>query len=54
MRATTRRALIVSEGLHATAAVDVVALLDALEAELRAVGFVPSQRAILTADAGES
>jgi len=49
--ATTRRALIVSEGLHATAAVDVVALLDVLEAELRAVGFVPSQRAILTADA---
>jgi hypothetical protein len=26
-------------------------LLDVLEAELRAVGFVPSQRAILTADA---
>jgi DNA/RNA-binding domain of Phe-tRNA-synthetase-like protein len=49
--AATRRALVVSEGLHATAAADVAALLDVLEAELRAVGFVPAQRAILTADA---
>jgi DNA/RNA-binding domain of Phe-tRNA-synthetase-like protein len=47
----TRRALIVSEGLHATASTDVPALLDALEAELRAIGFTPSQRAILSADA---
>jgi DNA/RNA-binding domain of Phe-tRNA-synthetase-like protein len=47
----TRRALIVSEGLHATAAADVAALLDALEAKLRAIGFVPSRWAILSADA---
>jgi DNA/RNA-binding domain of Phe-tRNA-synthetase-like protein len=49
--ATTRRALVVSEGLHATAAADVPALLDVLEAELRAVGFTPSRMAILSADA---
>lgn len=48
---TTRRALIVSEGLHASAAADVAALLDTLEAELRGAGFTPSQRAILTAEA---
>jgi len=48
---TTRRALIVSEGLHATAQADVAALLDTLEAELHAVGFRPAQRAILTAQA---
>ena len=48
---TTRRALIVSEGLHASAAADVVALLDRLEVELRGAGFTPSRRAILTAQA---
>ncbi|NTU82606.1 MAG: hypothetical protein HGA45_25095 [Chloroflexales bacterium] len=48
---TTRRALIVSEGLHASAAADVAALLDTLEAELREAGFPPSRRAILTAEA---
>ncbi len=47
----TRRAIIVSEGLHETAAADVAALLDTLEAELVAVGFAPSRRAILTAAA---
>jgi DNA/RNA-binding domain of Phe-tRNA-synthetase-like protein len=47
----TRRALIVSEGLHATAASDVSALLDALEAELTAVGMVAGGQAVLTADA---
>lgn len=47
----TRRALIVSEGLHPTAPADVAALLEALERELAACGFAPSRRAILTADA---
>lgn len=47
---TTRQALIVSEGLHATAHTDVAALLNTLEIELRAAGFMPSQQAILTAD----
>jgi hypothetical protein len=48
---TTRRALIVGEGLHAGAATDVAALLDTLEVELRGAGFTPSRRAILTAEA---
>jgi hypothetical protein len=39
------------EGLHASAATDVAALLDTLEVELQAASFTPSQRAILTADA---
>jgi DNA/RNA-binding domain of Phe-tRNA-synthetase-like protein len=47
----TRRALIVSEGLHASAATDVAALLDTLEVELRGAGFTPSRRAILMAEA---
>jgi DNA/RNA-binding domain of Phe-tRNA-synthetase-like protein len=47
--AGTSRALIVSEGLHETASADVPALLDTLEAELRAVGLTPERRAILTA-----
>jgi DNA/RNA-binding domain of Phe-tRNA-synthetase-like protein len=47
----TRRALIVSEGLHATADVDVRALLDALAEELSAIWAAPAGRAILTADA---
>lgn len=49
--ATTHRALIVCEGLHATASADVPALLDALEDELRRMGCAPSGRAILTAAA---
>jgi DNA/RNA-binding domain of Phe-tRNA-synthetase-like protein len=47
----TRRALIVSEGLHATAAADVAALLDTLEVELVSAGFAPARRAILSAAA---
>ena len=47
----TRRALIVSEGLHATADADVRALLDALAEELSAIWAAPAGRAILTADA---
>lgn len=47
----TRRALIVSEGLHPAARTDVPALLATLEAGLLATGFSPSQRAILTAAA---
>ena len=49
--AATRRALVVSEGLHATAQADVAALLDSLEGELRAAGFAPSRLALLTAAA---
>jgi DNA/RNA-binding domain of Phe-tRNA-synthetase-like protein len=47
----TRRALIVSEGLHASAADDVPALLDTLITELNAAGFTPFQQTILTANA---
>ncbi len=47
--AATRRALIVSEGLHTTATADVAALLDTLEAELVSAAFAPARRAILTA-----
>ena len=47
--AATARALIVSEGLHPTAAADVPALIATLEVELHAVGFAPSRRAILSA-----
>jgi DNA/RNA-binding domain of Phe-tRNA-synthetase-like protein len=47
----TRRALIVSEGLHTTAATDVPALLTVLAGELRAIGFAPSRQAVLRADA---
>ena len=47
--AATRRALIVSEGLHATARPDVAALLDLLAAELSTAGFQPSHATILTA-----
>jgi hypothetical protein len=42
---------LVSEGLHASAATDVAALLDTLEAALREASFTPSRRAILTAEA---
>ena len=47
--AATRRALVVSEGLHATARTDVSALLDVLAAELSTAGFQPSHATILTA-----
>lgn len=49
--AATRRALVVSEGLHATAGADVAALLDTLEAEATLAGFIASERAILNAGA---
>lgn len=45
----TRRALIVSEGLHDAAPTDVRALLDALAAELPALGCRASRRAVLSA-----
>jgi DNA/RNA-binding domain of Phe-tRNA-synthetase-like protein len=48
---TTGRALIVSEGLHATAAADVPALIDALAGEIAAVWGTPVGRAVLTAEA---
>jgi len=47
----TRRALIVGEGLHATAADDVPALIDALAAAITAVWSSPTERAILSAEA---
>jgi DNA/RNA-binding domain of Phe-tRNA-synthetase-like protein len=47
----TRRALIVSEGLHPGASADVPALLDALAREIAAVWQVPSGQAVLTAAA---
>lgn len=49
--AATRRALVVSEGLHATAAADVAALLATLESEVTLAGFIASERAILSAGA---
>jgi len=45
----THRALIVSEGLHVTAATDISNLLDTLEDALHASGFAPAQRTMLTA-----
>jgi len=45
----TRRALIVSEGLHEAAPSDVAALLTTLETELGALGYAVSGRAILSA-----
>jgi DNA/RNA-binding domain of Phe-tRNA-synthetase-like protein len=48
---TTGRALIVSEGLHATAAADVPALIEALAGEIAAVWGAPVGRAVLTAEA---
>jgi DNA/RNA-binding domain of Phe-tRNA-synthetase-like protein len=47
--ASTRRALIVSEGLHSTAAADVAALIDTLAAEITAVWGPPLGQAILSA-----
>jgi DNA/RNA-binding domain of Phe-tRNA-synthetase-like protein len=49
VNAQTQRALIVSEGLHATAAADIARLLDTLEQTLHSVGFAPAQRSVLTA-----
>ena len=48
---TTTRALVVSEGLHPTAGIDIPALIDTLHSELHIAGFRVSQRAILRADA---
>jgi DNA/RNA-binding domain of Phe-tRNA-synthetase-like protein len=47
----THTALIVSEGLHAAAAADVPALLDALAGEIGTVWGPPTARAVLTAAA---
>jgi DNA/RNA-binding domain of Phe-tRNA-synthetase-like protein len=47
--AETQRALIVSEGLHATAGADVATLLDTLEQTLHRIGFAASHRTVLTA-----
>jgi len=47
----TRRALIVSEGLHPSAAADVAALLATLAGELSAIWSAPKGRAILSAAA---
>ena len=49
--AATHSALIVSEGLHASAAVDVPALLDVLAREITGVWGAPAGRAVLTAEA---
>jgi DNA/RNA-binding domain of Phe-tRNA-synthetase-like protein len=46
----TRQALIISEGLHASANHDIPALLDALTAEISAGWSPPRQRALLSAD----
>jgi DNA/RNA-binding domain of Phe-tRNA-synthetase-like protein len=45
---TTRRALIVSEGLHAAAASDMPALLDALADGMERLGYLVAGRAVLT------
>jgi DNA/RNA-binding domain of Phe-tRNA-synthetase-like protein len=46
----TRRALIVAEGLHATAGADIPALIETVARELSAVWSAPLARAILTAE----
>jgi DNA/RNA-binding domain of Phe-tRNA-synthetase-like protein len=48
---TTRRALIVSEGLHASAGADVPALIAALAQEIATAWHAPSGQAVLTAAA---
>jgi len=48
---STRGALIVVEGLHASAATDVRALVDALAGHVSALWETPRQRIVLTADA---
>ena len=50
VRPETRRVLIVSEGLHESAAADVPALIEALATEITALWGQPQARAILTAD----
>jgi DNA/RNA-binding domain of Phe-tRNA-synthetase-like protein len=47
----TRRALIVSEGLHQSAGADIPALIDTLARELAAVSAAPAGQAMLTAAA---
>lgn len=47
---TTTRALIVSEGLHDSAAADVGQLIEALAGEVKALWSTPRQQAILTAE----
>ena len=47
----TRRALVVSEGLHPSASVDIPALVDTLAREIAAVWAAPTGQAILTAAA---
>jgi DNA/RNA-binding domain of Phe-tRNA-synthetase-like protein len=47
--ATTRRALIVSEGLHPNAGRDVPELIDKLASELAGVGSAPAGQAVLSA-----
>jgi DNA/RNA-binding domain of Phe-tRNA-synthetase-like protein len=47
----TRRALIVSEGLHPSAGADIPALIDTLARELSAIWSAPRAQAILTAAA---
>jgi DNA/RNA-binding domain of Phe-tRNA-synthetase-like protein len=49
--AQTRRALIVSEGLHEAAGADVAALLDRIEGAYQALGLSTSGRCILRATA---
>jgi DNA/RNA-binding domain of Phe-tRNA-synthetase-like protein len=51
VRDATRRALIVSEGLHATARADVPTLIDALAGEIAQVWGKPAGQAMLTAEA---
>lgn len=46
----TQRVLIVSEGLHPTAAADVPALIDALAEGITALWAAPRRRAVLTVD----
>jgi DNA/RNA-binding domain of Phe-tRNA-synthetase-like protein len=49
VRSDTRAVLIVSEGLHATAAADVPSLLDVLARDIAARWTPPRERAVLTA-----
>jgi DNA/RNA-binding domain of Phe-tRNA-synthetase-like protein len=46
----TAQVLIVSEGLHGSAATDIPALIDALAGEITAIWSPPTQRAILSAE----
>ncbi|MGK5740491.1 B3/B4 domain-containing protein [Micromonospora sp. URMC 103] len=53
VRAETSRVLVVAEGLHATAAADVAALVDTLRADVAAFWSPPDAHAVLTASAPE-